>query len=41
VPRERNLNGISFAVANATGCLAAALVSHPEVRSADGALALL
>ncbi|MEX2049381.1 MAG: S8 family serine peptidase [Gemmatimonadota bacterium] len=41
VPRERNLNGISFAVANATGCLAAALVSHPEVRSADGALGLL
>jgi hypothetical protein len=41
VPRERNLNGISFAVANATGCLAAALVSHPEVRGADAALRLL
>ena len=41
VPRERNLNGISFAVANAAGCLAAALVGHPHVRTADGAVQLL
>jgi hypothetical protein len=41
VPKERNLNGISFAVANATGCLAAALAGRPEVRSAAGAVELL
>ncbi|HUF75896.1 MAG TPA: S8 family serine peptidase [Longimicrobiales bacterium] len=41
VPRERNLNGISFAVANATGCLAAALAGHTHVRTAAAALALL
>ena len=41
VPKERNLNGISFAVANATGCLAAALVEHPQVRTAHEAVALL
>jgi subtilisin family serine protease len=41
VPRERNLNGISFAVANATGCLAAALAGHPEVRSAEEAVRLV
>jgi hypothetical protein len=41
VPKERNLNGISFAVANATGCLAAALAGRPEVRSAAAAVALL
>jgi hypothetical protein len=41
VPKERNLNGISFAVANATGCLAAALALRPDVRTADAAVALL
>jgi predicted amidohydrolase YtcJ len=41
VPKERNLNGISFAVANAAGCLAAALAAHPHVRTADGAIELL
>ena len=37
VPPDRNLNGISFAVANATGALAAALVGSPE-RSAEAAI---
>lgn len=41
VPRERNLHGISFAVANATGALAAATVGKPDVRSAADALRLL
>jgi len=41
VPPERNLNGISFAVANATGCLAAALAEHPEVRTAAEAVRVL
>jgi hypothetical protein len=41
VPPERNLNGISFAVANATGVLARALATRPDVTSADGALELL
>jgi len=41
VPPERNLNGISFAVANATGVLASLLAVHPEVRSADPAVELL
>ena len=41
VPKERNLNGISFAVANATGCLAAALAGRGEARSAAAAVALL
>ena len=41
VPRERNLNGISFAVANATGCLAAVLAGHGRVRSAAEAVELL
>lgn len=41
VPPERNLNGISFAVANATGMLARHLSTHPDVRSADGAIELL
>lgn len=40
VPPERNLNGISFAVANATGCLAAALAERHDVRSAEGAVRL-
>jgi hypothetical protein len=38
VPPERNLNGISFAVANATGALAHLLAEEPGVRSADEAL---
>ena len=38
VPPERNVNGISFAVANASGCLAGVLVDHPHVKTADEAL---
>lgn len=38
VPRERNLKGISFAVANATGLLAATLEAHPDARDAATAL---
>jgi len=41
VPPERNLNGISFAVANATGVLARMLMDRPGVKRADDALALL
>lgn len=41
VPPERNLNGISFAVANATGALARALVDHPEVKTAEAAFEVL
>ena len=41
VAPERNLNGISFAVANATGVLARALERRPDVRSAEEALAAL
>lgn len=41
VPPERNLSGISFAVANVTGILARALAKHPEVTTAQGAIALL
>ena len=41
VPPERNLNGISFAVANATGIVALALESFPEARGRDAALAAL
>jgi hypothetical protein len=41
VPPERNLNGISFAVANATGVLAACLDRRPAVRSAEEALRLM
>jgi hypothetical protein len=41
VPVERNLNGISFAVANATGCLARALADRPEVRTAEEAVGVL
>ncbi len=41
VPPERNLNGISFAVANATGVLAALLASRPDVRDAAGAMELV
>jgi len=38
VPPERNLNGISFAVANATGALAALLADRAEARTADQAV---
>lgn len=38
VPPERNFNGISFAVANATGVLAALLGARPEVRDAESAI---
>ena len=41
VPPTRNLNGISFAVANATGMLALALDLFPEARGRAGALAAL
>lgn len=41
VPPERNLNGISFAVANATGVLARCLAGHRGVTSAEAALDLL
>lgn len=41
VPPERNLNGISFAVANAAGVLARALEARPDVRAARDALDLL
>ena len=41
VPLERNLSGISFAVANATGVLAAMLVDKPFVRRAEEAIELL
>jgi subtilisin family serine protease len=33
VPRERNLSGVSFAVANVTGALARLLEAKPDVRS--------
>lgn len=41
VPSERNLQGISFAVANVTGMLTRVLEGHPEVRSSTGVLELL
>ena len=41
VPPERNLNGISFAVANATGVLASLLVERPDVCTASAALEAL
>lgn len=41
VPPERNLNGISFAVANATGVLARCLADHPGITTAEGAVAQL
>jgi hypothetical protein len=41
LPRERNLHGISFAVANASGVLANLLARAPEVRTARAARALL
>ncbi len=41
VPPTRNLNGISFAVANATGVVAPALELFPEARGRADALAAL
>ena len=41
IPTSRNLNGISFAVANTTGVLAALLKDRPDVRTAEAALDLL
>jgi subtilisin family serine protease len=41
VPPERNLQGISFAVANVTGCLAAALSERTGVGGVEEALAVL
>ena len=41
VPRERNLSGISFAVANATGMLARVLEGQSEVVTAQACLAAL
>lgn len=41
VPKERNMNGISFAVANATGVLARLLAAYPDVRSAQAAIDLV
>jgi hypothetical protein len=38
---ERNLNGISFAVANATGCLARVLADELAVQTAEEAVGLL
>jgi subtilisin family serine protease len=38
VPPERNLNGISFAVANATGVLARLLAERPSARDATTSL---
>ena len=40
-PNSRNLNGISFAVANTTGVLAALLIDRPDLRTAQAALDLL
>ncbi len=41
IPTSRNVNGISFAVANTTGVLAALLIDRPDVRTAEAALDLL
>lgn len=41
VPPERNLHGISFAVANVSGALAARMADRPEIRSATTALEAL
>ena len=38
VPKERNLSGVSFAVANVTGILARLLEGRPDLRDADGLL---
>ncbi|HUF49475.1 MAG TPA: S8 family serine peptidase [Longimicrobiales bacterium] len=41
VPRERNVQGISFAVANATGFLARLLETEPDVRTVTDVHAML
>ena len=41
VAPTRNLNGISFAVANTTGVLASAMAMRPEIRTSAAALAAL
>jgi hypothetical protein len=41
VPPERNLNGISFAVANATGVLARMMEDAGEARTAEEAMKLV
>ena len=41
VPVERNLHGISFAVANATGLIARVLRDEPDVRSATAVIDLV
>jgi hypothetical protein len=41
VPKERNLSGVSFAVANVTGFLARLLEAHPAARSIDDLTPLL
>ena len=38
VPVERNLHGISFAVANATGLIARLMAEAPDLRSADAVI---
>lgn len=41
VPREHNLNGISFAVANTTGVLAAMLADRPDVSTSAQVIELM
>ncbi len=41
VPKERNLQGISFAVANASGILASLVADRPDVKTAEAAFALI
>ena len=41
VPVERNLHGISFAVANATGLIARVLRDEPDVRSTTAVIDLV
>jgi hypothetical protein len=41
VPKERNLRGVSFAVANLTGALARLLEAQPEIRGIAGVQAAL
>ena len=41
VPKERNLQGISFAVANASGILASLVSEHPDVRTAEAVFSLI
>jgi hypothetical protein len=41
VPKERNLKGISFAVANASGILASLVVDRPDIKTAEAAFDLI